>query len=229
MLTRFLITTLFIITCAPVSAMSQYGGCHHPDNDIFSREDLDTADDLFHLSSGGRVGLHEVPLEMSNIDTLKHYITKYPHFLKARADRLRSETLLHRSAEYGHLEIAQELLLAGIPVDSTDIEGRTALQYAATSKQNSALVFLLLKKGADANHQSTNGDTPLHSFARQDTKFSNKPIKNETAQRILNFLVKEGKADINAKNNEGLTPFGLAKQTRTWPVVSLLDPDKTTK
>jgi hypothetical protein len=53
----------------------------------------------------------------------------------------------HRAAREGHLQALQLMLAAGIAIDVTDVEGRTALHEAAAHSQRGA-VELLLAQGA---------------------------------------------------------------------------------
>jgi uncharacterized protein len=60
----------------------------------------------------------------------------------------------------GNKREVEELLNQGVPVDSHDQAGRTALMFATVSN-NSNLVKLLITRGARLNSKDTNGDRPL--------------------------------------------------------------------
>jgi hypothetical protein len=77
----------------------------------------------------------------------------------------RLATALHKAAEHGHLEVAQELVRAGAHVTQTNQLGWTALHYACFANSNIHLVRYLLERGADANAATESGYTPLHMCA----------------------------------------------------------------
>jgi hypothetical protein len=66
------------------------------------------------------------------------------------------------------------------------------LFYSATKE----MVELLLIYGADVNYRSSYGDTFLHYMAEEDE------------EEIMKLLV-NSKADVNARNKAGITPFSL--------------------
>ncbi|KAL1717152.1 ankyrin repeat protein, partial [Schizophyllum commune] len=74
-------------------------------------------------------------------------------------------TPLHLAAEHGNLEdgnYAMELLLEnGVDVDARDLNGETCLHYAAKSAAI-ALIFQLLRLGANANVVDKKGRNPMH-------------------------------------------------------------------
>ncbi|MBL8934838.1 MAG: ankyrin repeat domain-containing protein [Archangium sp.] len=76
-------------------------------------------------------------------------------------------TLLHWSAEYGHLEVVRAALKAGIGLDEQDADGLTALHLAAAEGQRAA-AFLLLDQGASRTVTSRRGQTPFDVSRRTD-------------------------------------------------------------
>jgi ankyrin repeat protein len=56
-------------------------------------------------------------------------------------------------------ELVEELLGKGVPVDSTDDEGNTALLLAAEGEPE--IVDICLKHGANVNHQNSEGLSAL--------------------------------------------------------------------
>ena len=141
-----------------------------------------------------------------------------------------NSNLLHRSSGYGKLDIVKFCVEEkGLDVDSTDLDGNTALHDAATKGQLQVLQHLL-SSGADVKEKSNNGDTALHRAARwghlqvlqhllssgADVNTKNKygyTALHEAAGRehlqVLQYLLSSG-ADVNTKNKEGDTALHLA-------------------
>ena len=65
----------------------------------------------------------------------------------ARTCAYEGDTALHRAAYYGHGETVTALLRAGAHVDAKSWSGKTALCYAALSKEH-VIVMELMKWGA---------------------------------------------------------------------------------
>jgi ankyrin repeat protein len=81
--------------------------------------------------------------------------------------------------EHGHLFAVQELLDKGADVNTKDIEGHTALMWAAGLGHN-IIVQTLLDKGADVNAKNNDGLAAL------------KIAKNEGLTEVVGFLKKAG-------------------------------------
>jgi ankyrin repeat protein len=130
-----------------------------------------------------------------------------------------------------------DLLLAHpkVNIDDVNQRGRTALHFAARVS-NVMVVEKLLEKGANPNIGDNEGLTPLHLAARRDTKTVNIDAILE-AQKAKRRHVDEDKshngwtalhhaadssneimaehlidvgADVNSRDNDGLTPFHVA-------------------
>lgn len=86
-------------------------------------------------------------------------------------------------------------------VQAVDEDGETPLHVAAKCLEI-AVMRMLLRAGADVNARDNEGNTPLHDIA----------LRSETAGyfEVLRFLLEEGHADTTVRNNEGLTPAGVA-------------------
>ena len=81
--------------------------------------------------------------------------------------------------------------------------GEFLLGFAASSGQKE-LVELCLDHGCDINAQDTLGNTVLHIIVLSDNKY-----KNGCCAGMFGLLQKRG-ADLNIKNDEGLTPLTTA-------------------
>jgi TonB family protein len=98
-------------------------------------------------------------------------------------------TPLMRAAAKADVNSIQEAIARGDVIDAVDSSGWTALMYAAASS-HSEPVQLLLKAGANPNHKSFAGDTPLMASA---------------IARQFDEDLWRGGAEINAKNIDGVT------------------------
>ncbi|KAL3752179.1 hypothetical protein ACJRO7_012921 [Eucalyptus globulus] len=65
------------------------------------------------------------------------------------------------AARYGDMEDVTSLAAAGVPLDSRDDQGRTALHMAAANGHLS-IVDYIISKGADVNAANAEKNTPLH-------------------------------------------------------------------
>ena len=102
------------------------------------------------------------------------------------------------------------MLDGGMPVDSEDVGGFTALQYAAVYNETDVM-HELLQRGADVNKRDRNffGQTALHySASNNDTD----------AMRLL----LENGASTTIRDNVCLTPIDYARQRNSQEAVLLL-------
>lgn len=76
-------------------------------------------------------------------------------------------TVLHWSAEYGHLDVVRAALKAGVGVDEQDADGLTALHLAAAEGQRDS-ALLLLDEGASRTITSRRGQSPFDVSRRTD-------------------------------------------------------------
>ena len=69
-----------------------------------------------------------------------------------------------KSAEDGQVDIIETLLDAGADIEACNRKGRTPLSFAAAPSMGRptkvGALKLLLRKGADVNHEDLNGNTP---------------------------------------------------------------------
>ena len=102
-----------------------------------------------------------------------------------------------------------ELLDAGVPVDSCNMYGDTALHGAAGNNKLD-VVRLLLQKGADMNKKNDYGRTPLHWAA----------FENSTD--VIIALLQQG-ASVNIKDDKSRTPLDWARERKNEEGVRLLE------
>ena len=98
-------------------------------------------------------------------------------------------TPLMRAAARGDGMTVQDILQTNPKVDATDASGWTALMYAEITTASDPLA-LLLKAGANPNHRSLRGDTPLMVSAMS---------------QLFDTDLADAGADVNAKNSDGTT------------------------
>ena len=111
---------------------------------------------------------------------------------------------------FGHLDVAEYLIRAGAPVNSTSRNGlRAAPIQSAAAAGHSKVVELLLKHGADPNVREQDGYTPLHAAAQNGDV------------EIIRTLIYGG-ADLLARSEDGRTPLDLALQAGHMEAVKLL-------
>ncbi|XP_051909665.1 ankyrin repeat and SAM domain-containing protein 6-like isoform X1 [Hippocampus zosterae] len=101
-----------------------------------------------------------------------------------------------------------DLLLSLVPVDCTDEEGNTGLQFASASGHEN-LVRFLLRKGASVDSRNNYGWTPLMQAAR---------FGHLTVAHIL----LENGADMNGRNRLGASVLTMAARGGHTHVVKLL-------
>ena len=95
------------------------------------------------------------------------------------------------------MEDVQQHLSQGVSVDAVDVEGRTALFFAAANG-HLEIVELLLEKEADPDIANAQGNTALHwACARGESG-------------TVAWLSTEAGSDPNAVNSEGATPLHAA-------------------
>lgn len=99
---------------------------------------------------------------------------------------------------FGHYDVAEYLIKAGAPINSTSRnELEAAPIQSAASAGHTKIAELLLKHGADPNSREQGGYTPLHAAAQNGDL------------EMINMLLYGG-ADLDAKSDDGKIPFDLA-------------------
>ncbi|RYZ81807.1 MAG: hypothetical protein EOP06_22845 [Proteobacteria bacterium] len=130
--------------------------------------------------------------------------------------------ILLQAAESGSLPLIKRLLRNGIPVDSEDENGETALSWVARWG-SASIVALLLAHGADPNHADKWGYTPLMiHFNARNTRLllqhgADPRALDEDGDTALHCAASTGSLDIvrlllaagavHAANNKGETPL----------------------
>ncbi|WP_146444786.1 ankyrin repeat domain-containing protein [Botrimarina colliarenosi] len=124
-------------------------------------------------------------------------------------------TAIREAARWGEIEILQDLLDRGVPVDSCGEDGVTPLILAA-SGGNSRIVKMLLERGADV-HVITHRDraTPLHALLGW-------PHQERVYLAIARVLIAAG-VDVSARENDGMTALDWAKERRCLQLINLLE------
>ncbi|KDO26083.1 hypothetical protein SPRG_08444 [Saprolegnia parasitica CBS 223.65] len=100
------------------------------------------------------------------------------------------------AAKTDDLDEALAIIAGRADIDGLGTDGRNGLHWAAALNR-SAVVHVLLKKGAHISHSDKDGWTPLHWASRMGNP------------DVVRLLVKHG-ADVNAKDPWGTTPLMLS-------------------
>jgi ankyrin repeat protein len=127
------------------------------------------------------------------------------------------------AAHQGDLQRLETLLESGVPIDSQDETGRTALHRAASANQVSVITFLLFL-GANPNIQTNDGGSPL-SILTGWLGFS--------YDQMRSMLVLAG-GDLNLEMKDGFSPLSLGAREGNGETLRLafwsgLDPNQPTR
>lgn len=125
---------------------------------------------------------------------------------------------LHKAASEGNAEKLSVLLSGRADANAKDVDGTSPLHHV----KNREAVALLIINGADVNARDDLGNTPLHSArdgkitalliakgakVKVVNKKGESPLHWGLASREKMKVLLHNKADINAKDDEGLTPL----------------------
>jgi len=113
------------------------------------------------------------------------------------------------ACDTGNLEFAQAFLRSGAHVNTTMKGGWAALHLAARKGHTEIVGMLLSQQGIDINIANEELETPLHESAERGH------------EQVVNLLLEKG-AEVNPRDEDGLTPLGLAKRRRRASIVELL-------
>lgn len=115
---------------------------------------------------------------------------------------------LVRLARSGKVDAVRQLLDEGLPPDSVDSQGETALGWA-TFNGHADVVRVLVNQGADVNRKNRHGNPPvIYAAAKGHTE-------------ILALLIQRG-ADCLVRGRSDLTPLVAAARDGHSEAVSLL-------
>ena len=151
-----------------------------------------------------------------------------------------SVTPLHMAAVSGNKEIIKLLADAGADINATDKQGRTALVYAIEAKKAEAAKYFI-SIGADVTIMDNQGRNAfdyanalglvqlMESMSQESLgnadSFGNTPLHhacyNGQGEMVKEILAKGG-IDINARNDEKLTPLYIAVMQDNLMVAELL-------
>ena len=167
---------------------------------------------------------HTVNFDIRDIEgrTLLHMVAYKGHFtvarmllehdgpIKAQLNERdnKGRTALHIASYYHHSSIVALLPKFGADVDAQDNDNMTplllAFQLPETIMRNDPKISespqLLLEHGASAQGRNKNGQTPLHLAVKHGLT------------RVVELLLKLG-ADVDAQDNDDMTPLLFASQT----------------
>ena len=109
----------------------------------------------------------------------------------------------------GDIQEVTEYLAKGGNPNPELYHGAFLLSHAC-SKENTEIVELLIKYGADVNHKSDSGDTTFHLLCQYN--------RLEAAK----ILLKHG-ADTSVKGRYGQTPYEIAQKMGHHEIVTIMD------
>ncbi|KAH7019861.1 hypothetical protein EDB80DRAFT_759906 [Ilyonectria destructans] len=144
----------------------------------------------------------------------------------------RGMTGLHLAAYFGHVQVANDLLMKEYGPDSTDDDNRTPLSYAAENGQG-AIVRLLLDNGADLESKDVRlGHSALSWAAFKGDEVVVKILLEGGWTPLLLVAAKghkavvrillEGGADLESRDHRGRTPLLWAAAEEHKAVVKIL-------
>ncbi len=131
-----------------------------------------------------------------------YFLTEINHYIYA------GDSALHLAAAAYQIGLAQELMRLGAEVRVENRRGAQPLHYAVDGNPNSrswnpvaqsAIVGLLIERGADPNARDKSGVTPLH-----------RAVRNRCAEAVRVLI--GGGADVRLENRGGSSPLFLATQ-----------------
>lgn len=112
------------------------------------------------------------------------------------------------AAAGGDARAVAEMLRTGMPIDSHDVYGCTALHWAVINNCTN-VINELVKHEVDVNVQDSNGHTPLHRAA------------NNNHADVTKTLLQHG-ADPSIEDNTGQTALDYAYEWNKEKVIPLL-------
>jgi ankyrin repeat protein len=114
---------------------------------------------------------------------------------------IRGATPLHVCAYHGQEDGLLSLLDAGAEANQRDLDGATAVHFAAASGHLESLKLLVQRGRGNVNARSNSGETPVY-FAAQEGHLA-----------CIHWLVEHARADPQLASTDGMTPLHAAAQT----------------
>lgn len=156
---------------------------------------------------------------------------------------LYGQDLLFRSACQGDLSKLDSLLSNASNINIQDSRERTLLHYAVSCEQENVFDFLI-SRGIDMNKEEHSGMSPLLLALKRNRNLFVEKLMKLNAQANFNYANREGTtilmqaimddnqplakllinkgADVNAVNQRGNTPLGIAQREGLGNMVELL-------
>ncbi len=135
---------------------------------------------------------------------------------------------LKAAAEYGNLEAMKLLLDLGADTNLKGPNDDAAIHVAINGHfiedTHINALKLMLEKGANINERGYQAKTPLHLAAEGMLLYRHgqeEPFYRPVDLKIVEFIINNG-ADINAKDDNDLTPIQYAKKNGHVAIVNLL-------
>ena len=132
-------------------------------------------------------------------------------------------TLLHVACKRGQLEIVKWIIQFDRSTLSTEHRnhaGELPLHVAFSSGRVPLIKFLLAQKWTTPNHplssKDNHGNTPIHAISQIHG------ISWPDINQFLKSIIMKKHADVNVRNNEGLTPLHIAVRQQAGQMVAAL-------
>ena len=236
---------------ADVNAQDKYGytplhSAADAGNEQVAKILLDKTADINKQDNMGDTPLHVAAYEykISVVNILLSYK------VDVNKKNLYGATPLHYSASHDALDISKLLITNKSDVNAKDMKGKTPL-HCAVEERNKEEAILLLENKANVNAVDVNGNTPLHSLlirrdkdasellhtideeshatknSKSSPRFNPMTYGSQNVYCRSNYkdmveLLLTNNANVNPKNNEGITPYVMAVRNEHQESAKLL-------